>query len=192
MNLLRTSCRTSLVIALLCLQSPLSFAQSADAQMDVKELCKQIFCRTPNFKLQLNNQDVFEADFETPLPVLANKKLISVFPGETVFVEASIINGAISLKQAVSSNAHPERTLVFKFQQMDKQKDMLLEVENPFPEDIKFKMGYMQTDSSKIYATSSCPVRGKLKLFEHWPYPIYQLLITQAKVLSQSDKRVCN
>ncbi|MDP1976676.1 hypothetical protein [Undibacterium sp.] len=192
MNVLRTRFRTRLIIALLCLQANLSFAQSADSSLDVKELCKQVFCRTPSFTLQLNNKVVFEGAFETPLPVLINKKLISVFPGETVFIEASINNGAIRLEQAVSTNAHPERTLVFKFQQMDKKKDMLLEVENPFPEDIKFKMGYMQTNSSKIYATSSCPVSGKLKLFEHWPYPIYQLLITQAKVLSQSDKKVCN
>ncbi|MFZ6875040.1 hypothetical protein ACO0LF_23500 [Undibacterium sp. Di27W] len=160
--------------------------------MSLEELCKQTLCRTPDVKLYLDPTHQFEAKAGNAVPLLMNNSLISVFPGETVFIEASIIDGAIKLEQAVSTNEHPERTLVFTFTQMEKQKDMLLEVSNPFPEDIKFKMGYMQTDSNKIFATSSCPVRGKLKIFEHWPYPIYQLLITQAKVLSQSDKRVCN
>lgn len=188
MNLLRAS----LLATLLFLQAGYSLAQIADAKTDEKDPCKQIYCRTPNVRLQLNNQEIFESAIETPLPVLINNKLISVYPGETVFIEASVENGIIKLEQAVAANTHPERTLVFKFEQMDKKKDMFLEVENPFPENIKFKMGYMLTDSSKIYATSSCPVGGKLKLFEHWPYPIYQLLLTQAKVLGPSDKKVCN
>ncbi len=192
MNLIRTSLRTGLIAALLFLHANSSFAQSTDSQVDVKELCKQVLCRTPNFKLRLDNQDVFESDVETPLPVLVNNKLISVFPGETVFIEASVTGKEIKLERAVAINEHPERTLVFKFTQVDKQKDMMLEVSNPFPEVIKFKMGFMKVDSSKIYGTTSCPVPEKLSLLEHWPHPIFQILLTQAKILDKRDKRICN
>lgn len=175
-----------------CLLMQTSHAQAPAAPLSLEEVCKQTLCRKPDFKLYIDATHQYENEPETPLPVLLENEFVTVYPGETIFIEASIVNGSVKLEQAVSSNKHPERTLVFKFAQMKKQKDMMLEVENPFTDDIKFKMEFMRIDSGKLFATSSCPVRGKLKLFEHWPYPIYQLLISQAKVLTASDKRVCN
>ena len=87
--------------------------------------------------------------------------------------------------------ANPDRTLVFKFYQKHGATDMLLEVTNPFKNDLKFKLGMMLPDGDKLRGTSSCPASAGLTLYEHWPHPIFQLVIGSGRVLKEGEQRAC-
>jgi len=165
-------------------------AQDAAPPPGLVELCKTTLCRTPKVRVNMGDGAVFEGTQPYALPVLLNGG-VSVYLGEQVYIEAQVEKGELTLLRAVPAVADPARTLVFKFQQKPGAVDSLLEVTNPFKSDLKFSLGMMLPDGSSLRATSSCPVRAGLKLFEHWPYPIYQLVVVKARALKEGESRDC-
>jgi hypothetical protein len=167
-------------------------AQSLNEKVkaELTKLCKVMLCRAPSIQLYIDKEHVYKETKTDAFPVLLND-VVSVYPNEEVYIETALENGNLKLVRAVPKVTSPKRTLVFKFKQEPQAKDMILEIINPFPRDIKFTMGMMLPEGGDIRATSSCPVKAGLILLEHWPHPIYQLVITNGRVLAKSDSRVC-
>jgi hypothetical protein len=147
-------------------------------------------CRTPDVKLLLAGSRSFESKGKFELPVLQGN-LLSIYPGETLLIEATVEGGRIMLERAVATNDKPERTIQFTFKQLPGKLDMLLEIKNPLPAGVRFRMGFMRPSSGDIHSTSSCPVQPGLTGYEHWPFPIYQLVLTDATVVAPSEPMVC-
>jgi len=165
-------------------------AANAEPPPELITLCKTTLCRKPTIHLNLADGQEFTDTQPFSLPILQDG-WISIYPGEEIYIEAQIEKGELSLLRAVPALVNPDRTLVFKFHQRQGTTDMFLEVTNPFQSDLKFKFGMMLPDSDRVRATSSCPVSAGLKLFEHWPHPIYQLVIGQGRALKKGDPRDC-
>lgn len=173
----------------------ISFSACADnneksAEENLAALCKQTLCRTPDFQLTLPSGEIFKHQQAIALPIL-QREMISIYPGEEIFIEAALDNDTLVLQRAVTANAHPAQTLVFKFSQAPGSSGMLLTVTNPFPADLKFRAGFMRPDSGTIYGTSTYPVPAGLSLFESWPFPMFQLILVEGHVLAKSDSREC-
>ena len=181
-------------ISLLLTMSNLVTAQTTEQKSkqppQISALCEKVLCRTPQVNLLLKDGQKFSDTGAFALPFLQNE-WISIYSGEEVFIEATIEADKLQLVRAVPSITKPEQTLVFKLDQKPGTTDMFLEVKNPFNKKVKFSMGMMLPNSAKLQGTTSCPVQPGLKLFEHWPHPIYQLYIGKARILPEAEQSAC-
>lgn len=142
-----------------------------------ERICDHTLCRSPQtIRLIRDDGKVFESSFDVESPIV-HKGWVSIFPGETLFVEADRDENRLVNLRAVKRVRDPERTLELKFWQDKGKPDMFLKVNNPFPKTMKYHAVMMLLDSDKLYKTSSCPVlAGKIAL-ERWPHVVFQLLL---------------
>src|SRR5215813_8698388 len=163
----------------LFLQPPRGLAQQPANPEELRKLCQTILCREPGVvHLTLDNGKPFETKLDWPQPITQNG-WISVFPGETIFVEAEANGDRLTNFRAVKTNDHPEKTLTFEFsQKVGSPSMMLLVVTNPFGRSVKYHAAMMLPSSDKLLKNSSCPVIGGGKMaFESWPNAIFQLVL---------------
>ena len=158
---------------------------------DVRKLCKVVLCHEPKqILLRLYGGKTFKVTPAVPTPIVTSS-MVTILPGETVYVEARIEGDHLTDLTAVSKNVYPDRTLVFKFEQSAEIGDgtnMLLKVYSPFKGIIKYRLGTMAPGSDDIYKTSSCPLRGGHANFEHWVQPIFQLVAADFRFVSPDSK----
>lgn len=174
------------MLSLLALALPVpTFADGLD------EVCKQQLCRAP-FSLTLQKQDgtQFNNTFDRALPIITGR-WITLFPGETLYIEADPTDPELKNFRAVEKNVHPDKTLVFRFEQMEGKADMMLKVHNPFDRNLKYHVVMMTPDSDRLLKTSSCPVMPKKDVFESWPHAIFQLLFFEFKLLAEDAEKKC-
>jgi hypothetical protein len=115
---------------------------------------------------------------------------ISVFPNQTVFVEATISdNKFVSLKR-VESVSNPNITLTFKLSSMDGGKSMMLSVKNPFASNVKYNID-MVDFKGNLHHTSSCPAIARGGAFEDWPHPIPELRVSNFRFLEAPENMHC-
>ncbi len=150
-------------------------------------------CRE-NVHILLRRADgtTFERTFAI-LPPAVQEGVLSLFPGETVYVEAGRKGDALVLSRVVQSPEHPDRTLTLRFTQAEEQPGMTLVVESPFDEPVKFDLGMMLLDGEpgRIVKTSSCPVGPRMKSLEMWPHPIFQLVAVRFRFVASDGGLRC-
>ena len=180
-----------LSLAMLCVGAfvPLSdsAAQESANPEELRKLCETILCREPGVvRLTLDSGKPFETKFDWPRPITQNG-WISIFPGETIYVEVEAKGDHLTNFRAVKTNDHPEKTLTFTFsQKVGSPSMMLLVVTNPFGRPVKYHAGMMLPSSDKVLKTSSCPVMGGGKIaFESWPNAIFQLVLSDFQLLEE-------
>ena len=158
---------------------------------DLEDLCRTTLCRKPTLiRLTLPEGELFEMTPALPTPILAGH-LVTVYPGETVMIEAKEEDGNLVELTAVSKISHPNRTLVFKFSQEPTIGDgtgMLLVVYNPFSGILKYRLGMMVPSSEDIYSTSVCPIHAGKSSYESWPHPIFQVVATDFRFIDPQSK----
>ncbi|MGH6934391.1 MAG: hypothetical protein ACREEE_18400 [Dongiaceae bacterium] len=117
---------------------------------------------------------------------------ISLYPGETIYVEAEEKNGQLENRRVVTDNSNPDRTLVLKLEQLPAPLGMMLNVTNPFQEMLKYHVEMMIPGEDKLRQTSSCPVvpNGGQGL-EMWPHPISQLVFHDFRMLEPEAEMRC-
>jgi len=131
----------------------------------------------------LDNGKPFETTFESPLPIVQNG-WVSVFPGETVFVEAEVSGDHLVNLRAVKNKEHPEKTLTFEFSQEAGSPSMMLIVTNPFERTLKYHAGMVLPANDNLLKTTTCPVIGGGRMaFESWPNAILQLKLFDFRLL---------
>jgi hypothetical protein len=124
-----------------------------------------------------------------PPPVQGN--LINIFAGETLYIEAEESGDLLVNFRAVQTITNPKNTLTFCFFQDPSIADgthMVLIAESPFARPIKYHLGMRLHEGQNFYKTSSCPVRGGVKMLELWPHPISHLTIGDMRFLDPNSQ----
>lgn len=113
-------------------------------------------------------------------PYIPKDDILQIYPGEKLFIEATVVNNQISLIEVVKENLHPDKTIGIDFQQNvnDKEnKGMMLFVENPFDKTLKYEALIYIVGQEGWRKTSIIPVRPKLSTAEMWPDVIITLVL---------------
>ena len=178
----------ALVALLACASTPAQTARQNASE--VADMCANTRCQR-NVRVTLTDKSgaTFDRTFET-FPAVVQPLGIVVLAGQTVYIEADVVDGKLTNLVAVGRVRDPGKTITATFEQAD-GKDMLLTVMNPFPKNLKFNMGLMLLDQERLVKTSSCPIGPGLKSFEHWPYPIFQVVLARGHLLAEDSKLAC-
>jgi hypothetical protein len=174
--------------------APKSAEPVAPPEMSLEEACVVRYSdcrRNQTVALRKDDGSSFQTHFDVNYPPVQNGELISIFPGETLYIEADLTDGHLVNLKAVPELKHPEQTFTFEFQQMDGKPDMTLVARNPMKQMLKYRLGMQTLDDDRLLKSSSCPVIPGGSGYEHWPHPIFQLLITDLHLLDDGAEMVC-
>lgn len=157
------------------------------------EYCKTAACRqNTHFRVKLEDASYYEYNGELDPPVIQSG-LITLYPGESIHVEAEIAGDALVNLNLVQEIANPDRTITFKFWQepsTSKGTGMMLSVHNPFDRYLRYELGIMKFDSTEVQYSSSCPVLPGRFAYEHWPYPLFQLAMTNLRLVDIDNEQI--
>ncbi|MFT3808121.1 hypothetical protein [Arenimonas sp.] len=164
-------------------------AKVPEAEVE-KRLCENAPCQR-NLRVSLKKKDgsVYENTFPV-FPAAIQSFGITVVAGQTLHVEADLVEGKLANMRVVETVLHPEKTLTATFTQHE-DGGMLLALSNPFDQTIRFRMGIMPLDAEQLYATSSCPIGAHQSSYEMWPYPIFQVILGDGQVIGKDDSLAC-
>lgn len=167
--------------------------ETKEAQ-EIAALCQKTYCRPPLIiKLHKEDGSMFESSTVTPLPVVQGGSLVSIFPGEVIYLEAEEWDTGLKNIRVVEKIADPKRTMTLKFEQTGPDRSgkylMLLKINNPFSKSIKYHAGLMHIDNDNIFKTSSCPIMPGQTSYESWPYPVFQLVLNDFKWTEEKNNR---
>jgi hypothetical protein len=189
-------------IAVFSLIGAAALAQAAAAQSDaeiraeLEELCLIVHCRRPApVSLKLPDGKSFEMTPISSTPIVTGD-LITVYSGETVWIEASIKAGRLVDLTAVPKISQPERTLMFQLKQEPAIGDgtnMILKIKSPFAGVLKYRLGMMLPTGDNLFKTSACPLPSGITVMEHWPHPIFQIVATDFQFVDPESEaaRTC-
>lgn len=155
-------------------------AQSGTAPMSAEPgVCSRVLCRPPQtVRIVTGPGTVDETVIGLPLPYIVDG-LVLLFPGEKLFIEANVEGDRLVNLTAVKAVREPARTFVLEMRQ-NSNGDTIFTATNPFPRRVKYHL--RMVDGGSLRETSSCPVRenGGFAI-EHWPHPIFQLVLTEPR-----------
>ena len=134
---------------------------------------------------------VMEVPFEDVTPIVLPNGWVTVLPGEEVHIAFDVENDMIRNPRAIKRPAESQHILSFHFSQDPETGESYLVVGSTVKHVIKFDLGMMLPESERIRKTSSCPVLAGKKLYEHWPYPIFQLVAARFRVLAPGSPMNC-
>jgi len=113
---------------------------------------------------------------------------ISVFPNQTLFVEATVYDNKFVDLRRVDSVSDQNITMTFRLFSTDGGKSMTLNVKNPFDSFVKYNID-MVDSKGLLHHTSSCPVLSRREVYEFWPHPIPELRISNFRFLEPGEKQ---
>lgn len=122
-------------------------------------------------KVMVDKKNLYEEDLKES-PYVWPDNTIQMYPGEKLFAEAEIKDGAIVKITAVKENTNPEKTLTISFTQVAEGKvhqQMMLKISNPFDKTLTYAASIFILNHSKWVKTSVIPVAPGLSSFESWP-----------------------
>lgn len=153
-------------------QSWEAYCQSNDCRKDVR------------FKLRFDDGPV---DQVLPYysPVIQDDVVISILPGESLYVEADLTEQGLKNLKHVSTNRNSNKTIELSFRQIKDSKGMILQMNNPFDKALKFDMYMLALNDVEPHYTSSCPVLPGKSILEMWPHPIPELHIILREIYDQ-------
>lgn len=160
---------------------------------ELLEYCKTATCRkNTHFKVKLKDSSYYEYKGAIDPPII-QENIVTLYPGEEVYIEADVSGNSLKNMVVVPGIRSPQKTIVIKFWQEPSLRDgteMMLKVSNPFSKSLRYELGMMSFDSSKLTYTSSCPVMPGLSVFEHWPFPIFQLAMADMRLIDVSGQEI--
>lgn len=167
-----------------------STENATDGDITLEEFCKTNPCRK-NRHVKLNTPN---GQIDQVLPLywpVAFYDRISILPGDELLIEADVLDGnRIGNFKLVTENKNPNKTIRIAFTQMDSNHGMMLSVKNPFSSTIKYHLN-MVDFSSQPHQTSSCPVRARRSVYESWPHPIPELILSDMRFIDDSEEGRC-
>ncbi|MGH8109550.1 MAG: hypothetical protein ACREO1_12650 [Arenimonas sp.] len=150
-------------------------------------MCKDDLCqRDLRILLKLKDGKSYDKTFDVFPPVVQDIGLM-VAAGQKLNIEAEVSGDTLINFKVVKEVVDPKKTIVVSFTQED-DGGMMLSVSNPFERTLKFNMAIMPIDKEALYKTSSCPILAGGRVFEMWPEPIFQILLTNPKLLDDKDQ----
>lgn len=165
------------------------FVDVDDTQKAKQEMCKENLCQK-NLRVHLKLKDGKEYDrtFDVFPPVVQSIGLIFV-AGQEINIEADVSGDTLVNYKVVDKITQPKKTITVSFKQ-EKDIGMMLVVKNPFEKTLKFNMAIMPMDKDGLFKTSSCPIIAGGSIYEMWPEPIFQILLTNPKFLDAKDENM--
>jgi hypothetical protein len=122
-------------------------------------------------KLAVDGENFYQEDVK-PTDYVYPDNSIQLYPGEKVYLEVELKNGAIKSLKSVKQNLYPEKTLEISFTQSTEGKihaQMILKVVNPFDKKLDYTANIYLMMQKKWISTSIIPVLPKLSSYETWP-----------------------
>ncbi len=119
---------------------------------------------------------------------------ISIYAGETLYIEADEGEEKPVNLLHVEENQNRDRTIEIVFEQDGESGDglgMLLVVRHPFARPLRYNLSMMPLDREEMYRTSSCPVVPGGTTSESWPYPIFVIAMANLRVLDPEGPFRC-
>jgi hypothetical protein len=155
-----------------------------------RQMCAEARCQR-NLRVVLKKKDgtVYDRTFPVFAPT-AQDFGVTVVAGQTIYVEADVVDGKLANYRAVEKVVDPGITITAKFEQLE-DGGMMLSLHNPFDKPVKFNMGITPLDSNGLYKTSSCPVGANGNSFEMWPEPIFQVVFGNGRLLEAGAAMTC-
>ena len=142
--------------------------------------CQQVQCREAR-RMGLRIDDTTGYTFDVPHFPYAIDNLILVFPEEEFSVAGDVADG--TLKNLHAAQPGEPALLDVSFSQMDGKPGMFLNIKNNSDYVIKYSAYMVLPEKDGAFYTSSCPLRPNgFSVFEHWPHPIIQLVLTDFEV----------
>jgi hypothetical protein len=178
--------------AAICVSASASQQPASDDGLSAedREMCAQIKCQR-DLRVALKDKDgkPYDRTFAA-FPAIVDRGTITIVAGQQLYIEADIAGDRLVNLVAVDQMRQPSKTVTARFSQA-KDGMMLLELRNPFDRPLKFNIGMMPLDKEELYKTSSCPVMAGKMLFESWPYPIFQLVLANPRLLVADASQEC-
>lgn len=115
---------------------------------------------------------------------------VVIYPGETVIIEATVVDGEFVSLKRVKRNRKPKTTFVFMFSYFNNGRDMLLYTEHPFDKPVKYHIDMLDREG-KPENTTSCPLRPGVVHYEHWQYRFAAVSISNFHFLGESETMDC-
>ncbi len=164
------------------------------AATSVDGFCEVAPCRERlRVRLRQAGSGYFDRTYRR-LPPVVQPAFVSIYAGETLYIEAEEgEKGPVNLLH-VEENRNPDRTIEIEFEQDGESGDglgMLLVVRNPFARPLRYNLSMMPLDREEMYATSSCPVVPGGTTFESWPFPIFVIAMANLRFLGPEGPFRC-
>jgi hypothetical protein len=122
-------------------------------------------------QLAIDDTNYFSADIG-PSPYILPENTVQIYPGEKLFIEATIEDDLLTNFTCVDKNSNPDQTIEIEFKQITEgklHKNMMLSIKNPFKKDIEYKAYIFLVKLKKWVNTSVVNIRAGLSSFEMWP-----------------------
>jgi hypothetical protein len=139
--------------------------------------------------LKEKNGATFDRVFENVPPVVQPFGF-GVIAGQTVYIEADVVDGKLVNLVSVDKISDPEKTITATFEQVD-GKDMMLTITNPYQKMLKFSMGIVPLGQKRLIKTTSCPVGAGIRSVELWSDPISQVMLIGGHLLPDGSPTAC-
>lgn len=143
-------------------------------------------CRGPHtVRLTARDGSAQELSFPSGEPVVGDGRLVTIYPGETIYLEADVSGDKLVNIRAVPPPADAGRTmkLVFREEEVNGTRTMMLSVSSPYDRPLKYRLGMLVPERQAPLATSSCPVVPSGLGMESWPHPIIKLIAADFQLL---------
>lgn len=155
-----------------------------------EKLCPKGDCRGPmTITLVKKDGSIFERKYDYLYPIIRSTG-ISIFPGEQLVITGDFIDNKLTNISVLSENDKKPPLMKFSFSQ-ENANMMVLFVENYSKYNIKYHLSLMPLEKDGLYKTSTCPLLAGFSAGESWPYPIFQLLVTEIFILEDSRRTMC-
>lgn len=161
----------------------LALAQSGkpDAGQEREPICRRVPCRAAQtLKLKISETEV--AEFDIPEGPYVVDGRINMLPGEEINVEFDDGADALTNPRYVGTVTAPEKTLTFKLLLTDGK--TALTVKNSFAKTILYDCLIRRYKAQRLQKMTIVPVESGLINFEHWPYPVTQVVISNVRYVS--------
>jgi len=176
-------------ILAICIYVMMGHGLYAEEQLTLDEVCSLVPCREPvNITLRFDVERYIEAPL-SKAPYYFNG-VASVAAGETLYLEAVVQDGKLVKLDYVPEIRNPSATITFHFAQGgDKPTDvdMLLTTHNPLRYAVVYKAIIHRAGTDRFVGTSICPILPGKSTYEHWPYPIVQIALTNFFLTSEAE-----
>ena len=129
-----------------------------------------------SFLLRLNVDEESYWEWTVPqTPYVFNETSIQFYPGETLYVEAELVDDIIVKLNVVKENVNIDRTIILEFYQVTNAENerihnyMMLVITNPFDRNLEYVINIHLVLQNRWVVARTFPVRANLMSYQSFP-----------------------
>jgi hypothetical protein len=157
-------------------------------------ICANAPCRK-NVKIALKKDDGdFTLTMKLAPPIVYNGS-VTVFPGDTIRLEAGEGANAFKNLKPVAAAEHPERTITITFRQelrADAKPAMALTIINPFGAKLSYAALTVRSgDPATVAGADVCPAAAAAASRQEWPGLVTDVVLNDFRLLEPDEEPSC-